>query len=143
MEGFYNAYDSMIRRVCPGYDDLLELVARNIPAGAKSVLDLGCGTGTLASRVFERLPGVRYFGIDLQESLVEAARKKLEGKKAVFIAGDIMRADWPPADCVVSSLALHHLSHEDKERVFRKIQQSSSCFIYFDRIKGRTPEEDS
>ena len=140
---FYNRYDKMIRQVCPDYDHCLDLIAKNIPPEAGSVLDLGCGTGNLAIAILKCRPGIRFYGIELQESLVQIARKKAESLNAEFIPADMIKAEWPTADCIVSSLALHNLDHAEKEKVFQKICQASKRFIYFDRFKGSTELEDA
>jgi tRNA (cmo5U34)-methyltransferase len=140
---FYNAYDRMIRQVCPDYDYCLDLIAKNIPAGVGSVLDLGSGTGNLALSILKRMPRIRFYGIELQESLVAIARKKAEALNAEFIPADMVNTEWPPADCIVSSLALHNLSHEEKANVFRKASQVGQHFLYFDRFKGSTEYEEA
>jgi len=139
---FYEDYDQVIRLVCPDYDYCLNLIAENIPVKAGSVLDLGSGTGNLALSILKHHPKVRIYGIELQKRLVELARKKLAGYNASFVEGDILSFDWPSADCVVSSLALHHLSHVDKRKVFTRIRRTSHSFIYFDRVKGADEKEE-
>ena len=55
------------------FDQLLRLLPA---AGAFSVNDLGCGYGALLSMLDERYAGVRYGGYDLNESMIEAARRR-------------------------------------------------------------------
>lgn len=54
------------------------------PYPARSVLDLGCGTGTDLAWFGERYPGRRYAGIDVSPRMVEAARSRL-GERGVRI----------------------------------------------------------
>ncbi|MGW2641476.1 class I SAM-dependent methyltransferase [Streptomyces sp. NPDC001348] len=57
-----------------------------LPARPADVLDLGCGTGSLALLAAER--GHRVTGVDLSGPMVELARAKLAGRDAVFLVGD-------------------------------------------------------
>ncbi|GAA3793198.1 class I SAM-dependent methyltransferase [Streptomyces phyllanthi] len=57
-----------------------------LPVRASDVLDLGCGTGSLALLAAER--GHRVTGVDLSPAMVDRARAKLAGRAAVFLVGD-------------------------------------------------------
>jgi SAM-dependent methyltransferase len=66
----------------------IEFVNRlNIPHGAK-VLDVACGSGTMAIEAAKR--GADVFGIDIVEDLIRQAKEMAaaEGVKAEFITGD-------------------------------------------------------
>ncbi|MFK0120621.1 class I SAM-dependent methyltransferase [Streptomyces sp. NPDC090994] len=62
-----------------------------LPARSADVLDLGCGTGSLALLAAER--GHRVTGVDLSPAMLERARAKLAGRDARFLTGD---ASAPP-----------------------------------------------
>ncbi|MFD8548257.1 class I SAM-dependent methyltransferase [Streptomyces sp. NPDC059649] len=57
-----------------------------LPAGPAEVLDLGCGTGSLALLAVEQ--GHRVLGVDRSARMIERARVKLTGRDAVFLVGD-------------------------------------------------------
>ncbi|MEU5211440.1 methyltransferase domain-containing protein [Streptomyces sp. NPDC020742] len=57
-----------------------------LPAGSAEVLDLGCGTGSLAALAVEQ--GHRVVGVDRAVGMVERARAKLAGRDATFLVGD-------------------------------------------------------
>ena len=139
---FYEDYERIIRCACPGYDSCLDLISRNIPEGVSYILDLGSGTGNLAMTIHKHHPDISIFGIEKQKSLVEAARAKVDSENVIFCDEDILDFDWPPAQCVVSSLVIHHFSHEQKRKIFETIYERSKFFIYFDRIKGRNETEE-
>ena len=59
------------------FDDLVSLIH---PREGMRVIDLGCGTGELTSRLAERLPGSDVLGIDSSaEMLAKAAPRAREG----------------------------------------------------------------
>ena len=139
---FYEDYDRLIRLACPDYDYCLELMAKNIPRNINSLLDLGSGTGNLILSILKNHSRIKIYGIEVQQSLVEIAKAKVRSPNVRFIKGDILSFDWPPAECITSSLAIHHFTHEQKEKVFRKIYRASDCFLYFDRLKGKDETEE-
>ncbi|MFE9683408.1 class I SAM-dependent methyltransferase [Streptomyces sp. NPDC002701] len=57
-----------------------------LPRGPVDVLDLGCGTGSLALLASEARH--RVTGVDLSPRMVELARAKLAGRDAAFLVGD-------------------------------------------------------
>ncbi|MFH8612394.1 methyltransferase domain-containing protein [Streptomyces sp. NPDC018029] len=64
-----------------------------LPDTPGDVLDLGCGTGSLALLAADR--GHRVTAVDLSPAMVERAREKLVGRGAEVLVGD---ADHPPVE---------------------------------------------
>jgi SAM-dependent methyltransferase len=75
-----------------------------LPAPPSDVLDLGCGTGSLALLAVEA--GHRVLGVDLSPRMVERARAKLAGA-ATVLAGDA--ADPPVGDRTFDAILVRHL----------------------------------
>ncbi len=142
-EEFYKDYDRIIRLACPDYEHCLDLIAKNVPDNTKTLLDLGSGTGNLILAALKNFPGLKAWGIELQPSLIDIAKQKTSNKDVSFIEGDILKADWPVADAITSSLMIHHLTHDQKADVFKRIYDNSEYFFLFDLIKGETEEEES
>jgi SAM-dependent methyltransferase len=82
-------------------------------AGASDVLELGCGTGRLLSRLARSLQGARLGGVDLSPFAVEVATARLRHAPGVVevVHGDARSLPWPEAsfDVVVASHLLGHL----------------------------------
>ena len=75
-----------------------------LPAAPSDVLDLGCGTGSLALLAVE--DGHRVVGVDLSPRMVERARAKL-GPAAIVITGDA--ADPPVGDQRFDAVLVRHV----------------------------------
>lgn len=81
-----------------------------------TVVDIGCGTGTLALALAQRLPRARVVGVDGDRDILDKAMRKPGAERVEWFEG---RADSLPfADgevgAVVISLVLHHLQPEAK-----------------------------
>ena len=89
------------------------------------VLDLACGTGTLAIWLKQACPGAEVVGVDGDSAVLSrAARKARQAAVSLQFAEALSYAlPYPPAcfDRVVSSLFFHHLSWADKQRTAEEI----------------------
>ena len=94
---------------------LLDVAA--IPPGAH-VLDLGCGTGTLAIMAAARAPSAHVVGLDVDPAILAIARRKVTraGASVVLAEGSATDPPFAPAsfDRVLTTLVLHHLSTPQK-----------------------------
>jgi ubiquinone/menaquinone biosynthesis C-methylase UbiE len=91
------------------------------------LLDLACGTGTLAVRAKQVAPQVKVTGIDADTEILERARQKA-GEAAVEIQFDQGFSTSLPYgkssfDRVLSSLFFHHLAEEDKVATLREVMR--------------------
>lgn len=79
-----------------------------MPSGPASVVDLGCGTGSLSVLLAQAGHEVR--GVDLSPRMVAAAQAKADAAEvaAVFVQGDASQPPYPPDTCDVV-LARHVL----------------------------------
>ena len=97
-----------------------QLVAQMHLEAGQRVLDLGCGTATLALLIKQACPGATVLGVDGDSDILATARRKVSSAGAAI--GLIESMAWEPPlapgsiDRVVSSLVLHHLSTADKHR---------------------------
>lgn len=95
------------RALAPIQDALIEaLRARLAGVEAPHVLDVGCGAGATSLAIAGSVPGARVTGIDLSESLIEAARDRAAGRADLVFetadAGLWTPPDGRPFDAVVS-----------------------------------------
>jgi SAM-dependent methyltransferase len=133
-------YDALVPNLCPSYNKALAAFAER-SATASSVFELGIGTGNVAQAILVRKPLVRYAGCDIDEASIEIARQKLAGKDCSFLYGDFRAAQLPSVDAVVSSLSIHHLSHEEQKTLLRKIYAANRQFLHFELIAPEDEQE--
>lgn len=87
------------------------------------VLDVGCGTGTLALIAKEAAPGAEVVGIDADEEMLARARAKRGAQDIRFDRGMADELPYEDAsfDRVLSTLVFHHLRRPVKQRAAREI----------------------
>ena len=89
------------------------------------VLDLGCGTGTLALMAQRAQPAATIFAIDGDVAAIDIARAKIAAQNArVHLhLGFAQQLPYPSGlfDRVLSTLLLHHLSHHGKSAALREV----------------------
>ena len=111
--------DSIPHRV-EGESTLLEFV----PLEAKRILDLGCGGGRLLALVKAAIPGAQFLGLDFSPTMLDALRTLFATDSSVTIVSHDFEDRLPqmePFDAVISSFAIHHVSHERKRALYREI----------------------
>ena len=84
----------------------VDLLARVRTPSPTTVVDLGCGQGTMTAALADRWPNARVTGVDSSAQMLAAARP-VPGRLE-FVRGDV-RDWWPdgPVDVVVSNAVLH------------------------------------
>lgn len=126
-------YDSVIPKLCPGYERALaEFSART--RGAGSVLELGIGTGNIAGAILEQNKNAKYYGIDVDETMLIAARKKLVNYHCDLRCEDFSKSTLAGVDIIVSSLSIHHLTHPEQADLLQRIHGASKRFLHFELI---------
>ena len=89
------------------------------------LLDIGCGTGTLAVQLKRQYPAARVFGLDPDPKALRRAKAKAErgGGSVNFEEGfaDELPYDGASFDRVFSSFMFHHLEGQGRERTLREV----------------------
>ena len=89
------------------------------------VLDLGCGTGTLALMAAEREPGLEVIGLDADPEILIRARDKAAAAGAEIRFDQGFSTSLPyedeSFDRVCSTLFFHHLKPADKRRTAAEV----------------------
>jgi ubiquinone/menaquinone biosynthesis C-methylase UbiE len=90
-----------------------------------TILDVGCGTGTLAVQIAQRAPDARVIGLDGDPDILKraAAKAHTAGVKVELVNGlaDSIPLDGASVECAVSTLVFHHLAPDTKARALAEI----------------------
>jgi SAM-dependent methyltransferase len=115
-----------------------------------TVLDLGCGTGSLMSIVLEAFPEAQVVGIDFDPTILWLAGARLArfGDRSRVVVADMRLASWAPEspsqlDAVVSATALHWLNADQLSRLYRQIaplMRPGGIFLNADHVGSDCPE---
>ncbi len=131
--------DSIPHRV-EGESTLLEF----IPASVERILDLGTGDGRLLALL--KLPRATALAIDFSPAMLDAARKRFSGYLSVALMAHDLEVSLPALgkfDAVVSSFAIHHLTHERKRILYAEIYEllnPDGVFCNLEHVSSPTPE---
>lgn len=99
-----------------GYKTILnEIYNRVLNMSSKTVLDIGFGTGTLTSKLYEQ--GCEIYGQDFSDRMIELAQAKMPNAK--LFQGDFSNGLVEPLkqqkyDAIIATYSLHHLTDLQK-----------------------------
>lgn len=98
-------YDKIVNQTTFGKDKYWKKEIINKIPQCNSVLDLACGTGILTEKISDKLPQARIVAVDITQSYLEIARKKLASKTNIsFVNQDAEKIDLGEKfDCITSS----------------------------------------
>ena len=144
-----NVYDANIVSTLPYYreyhNQIIDLVRTT---GLKDIcwLDTGCGTGTLADRVFEDREDVRFTLCDPSEQMLERAKEKLQGKDIRFLNIQSQDLGFDSEFDVVTAVQCHHYLKPEARRTAVqnccRALKDNGIFVTFENIKMSTDESD-
>jgi SAM-dependent methyltransferase len=108
---------------------LIDAVAEGTGRPDPLVLDLGCGPGSLAVRLLDRIPGATVVAVDADPVLLELGRAVWAGRPGLRFADlDLRASGWAgrlgldrPADAAVSTTALHWLLPSDLAAMYAEV----------------------
>ena len=110
--------------------DFMVRIVRAIQADPKTILDLGCGTGSVSFRMAEAFPNCRVVGVDMDFTLLPLARARCAGMqdRVSFVETDLRCPSWVeqvPRECsaVVSATALHWFNREQLRTLYSDLPQ--------------------
>ena len=145
-----NIYDEHIVNVLPYYREyhgqIIDLV-RAYKQDTIEWLDTGCGTGTLASRVFEKEQNVRFTLCDPSEKMLNEAEKKLGDKNIRFIKAASHELDFNSEYDVITAVQSHHYYKPDEREkavsnCYRALRDGG-IFITFENIRMSSENSDA
>ncbi|MDY3006484.1 class I SAM-dependent methyltransferase [Anaerococcus porci] len=94
---------------------LNEIYNRVLKTNGKKVLDIGFGTGNLASHLYEK--GYKIYGQDFSEKMIKTAQEKMPNArlyKGDFTKGLVEDLRKQRYDVIIATYSLHHLKDSQK-----------------------------
>ena len=99
-----------------GYKTILNAIYnRVLSVSSKSVLDIGFGTGTLTSKLYEH--GCMIYGQDFSDRMIELAQAKMpnarlfQGDFSIGLVEPLLQQKY---DAIIATYSLHHLTDLQK-----------------------------
>ncbi|MBB3113912.1 tRNA (cmo5U34)-methyltransferase [Paenibacillus phyllosphaerae] len=136
-------YDQQRRGLIPCFDDFYGIAASWVHATAQEprILDLGAGTGLFSAFVQQKYPQGQFTLMDLSEAMLDQAGIRFGDHPNVkrIVADYTAFPTTEPYDAIISSLSIHHLTHEAKQALFRHIfaaLKDGGVFVNADQAAG-------
>jgi tRNA (cmo5U34)-methyltransferase len=116
------------------------------PSTVSRILDLGTGDGRLLALVKLDHPRATAVAVDFSPAMLEAAKKRFEDAPSVKVIAHNLDSPLPELgkfDAVISSFAIHHVSHERKRDLYVEIYGAlnpGGVFCNLEHVSSPTPE---
>jgi len=125
-----STYDDHQKETIPYFLDRHRAVASAVEETSRElrILDLGCGTGVELEIIFSRAPNALITCIDISGGMLEELRRKYTDSlgQIEVIQGSFL--DMPfierHYEYVVSVLAMHHLTYEQKLNLYARVRKA-------------------
>ncbi len=150
VENFYNLisseYTEMLERLVPRYREMLWMILDYVPKNLKPkrIIDLGCGTGNLSEGVINQYPDAELIAVDLSTSILQEAKIRLKNYSNINYLNEnfnTLAFEAGSVDLIVSSIALHHLTDFEKQKLLKKMYSwlsPNGVLIFGDQFAGST-----
>ena len=113
------------------------------------MLDLGCGTGTFVKRILDRYPRATCVAVDFSDEMMGIAEEKTRRHpdRVEFTRRDLnegLPGGFGSYQLVKSFSTIHHLTDENKARIFRQIHnvlETGGWFFFMDPMSSRYDDD--
>lgn len=97
-----------------------------LPKNVKRILDLGTGNGRLLAIIKLNYPTAEGIALDFSNTMITQAQKRFANDPQVQIIKHDFSVPLPASklghfDVIVSSLAIHHITHKRKKQLYQEI----------------------
>ena len=95
-----------------------------------TILDIGCGDFIYMNEVLKEMPNIKYTGVDIVPSIIQANNQKFGNENFDFKVIDAVEEDVNgDFDLIMSRFVMIHLDNADNERFLNKLKKINSKFI--------------
>lgn len=152
VESFYNQlssdYTALISKCVPRYEEMFYNLFCYLPKDFKPhrILDLGCGTGNLTAAILSHFPNAEIHALDISEDILNECKVRFkENQNIIYHQQDFSSLNFPDHkfDLVISSIAIHHVNDQEKEKLYHQILNLLSpkgIFEFVDQTRGSKEE---
>ena len=122
------------------------MLLEQVPDSAQRILDLGTGDGRLLALLKLDRPTAQSVALDFSDTMLASVGQRFADDPSVEIVRhnlDHPLPDLGQFDTVVSSFAIHHLSHARKEALYGEIYRlivPGGLFCNLEHVASPTPE---
>jgi tRNA (cmo5U34)-methyltransferase len=138
-------YDKQRKVLIPCFDDFYNSAISLIETSKQKlkVLDIGGGTGLFSMFLLNKYPEASITIIDISEKMLDIARLRFRDNPNIkYLVEDYTEYNFTEKyDVIISALSIHHLTHEQKEAMYKKcyyMLNSEGIFINADQVLGNT-----
>lgn len=140
-------YDSQRKKLIPVFDDFYGIAIDSIKIEdpIPNVLEIGTGTGLFTEMFLKKYPNANMDLVDITENMLNIAKERFQTNTNLnFYLEDITKFEVQENkqyDAIISSLAIHHLSNPEKEKLYHKIGEwikPEGTFVNAEMIAGET-----
>lgn len=141
-ENVASVFDDMISRSVPFYDVSSNLITQILVKYLDSqafIIDLGCSTGALLFKLFEKNPKFRLCGVDNSKAMQEIAKNKAKayGSMVEFIEADALTFEFNSANAVILNYTLQFIRPLKRVNFIKKIYdglEEGGIFILSEKL---------
>ena len=122
------------------------VVLELLPSDVRRILDLGTGDGRLLALARMAKPTAYGIAMDYSPTMLEKARSRFARDESVSVIAHDLNDPLPEMgtfDVVLSSFAIHHLSDERKQAIYREIfavLERGGVFCNLEHVASPTPK---
>ncbi len=144
-------WDSMQNKYLENRNERFELITDIIKAtqsNINTIIELGCGAGSLMASIIESFPTIEIIGIDHDPTILLLANARLRqyGSQIKLLQYDIRLATWinelpKQVDVIVSATALHWLNAAQLSNLYNQIAnklKNGGLFINADHVSSES-----
>ncbi|MGZ3750882.1 MAG: class I SAM-dependent methyltransferase [Mucilaginibacter sp.] len=143
-------YDSQREHLIPCYKDFYTAGLPLVKSltHAKTVLDIGAGTGLFSQFIYEQNPGLYFTLTDISAEMLNVARERFgNADNFEYLELDFSKDALPGKyDIIITGLAVHYLDDVAKAKFYKNIflaLNDGGLFINADRVAGKNVLFDS